>query len=112
MQTTTAAIFRTPTITRGRRSLSVRAYNNNNSDDKHEAQDRLKHIRKILLAERKRLEDRRKESFDAVSAALHKMAQDELNLIKSVVLRTDGHGGDNDAAGGAVDTDNRVDADN
>jgi hypothetical protein len=52
-----------------------------------ERRDHLKHIRKILLAERKRLEDRRAESFRDISTALHKMAQDELTFVKTVVLR-------------------------
>ena len=73
--------------------------------------DHLKHIRRILLAERKRLEDRRAESFSDISAALHKMAQDELSFVKSVILRSTATSDDGEGDGDEGDDNVKSDSD-
>ena len=80
------------------------------NSDAGERRDRMKHVRRILLAERKRLEDQRAESFRDISAALRKMAQDELSFIRSVVMRSDKKGVAADDYDGGYDDDEDPDS--
>lgn len=50
-----------------------------------QCRDGLKHVHKMLLAERKRLEDIRGESFTTFGASLRRLAQDELHFVKTLV---------------------------
>jgi hypothetical protein len=46
----------------------------------------LRHVRKLLLEERRRLEARRAESFRLLGDAIQQLAQEELRFVRTILM--------------------------
>jgi hypothetical protein len=71
-------------------------------DDRDSCKDQIKHFRRLLLAERKRLEERRAASFGEMASAIRRFAHDEIGFVKTLVVSPseseDGDMAENDVA--------------
>jgi hypothetical protein len=90
LTTTSFPSTRAPVCAPSRRvSVVVRASSQHHDDAwwRKRAPEGLKHVRRVLLAERKRLEDARKESFTGLGDALKGTAHGELAFLRMVLMQ-------------------------